>query len=60
MGGAVRELLKRCPEFQDIVSLDALRVLYAPSRSTAFASKSILATVETPENYETANAMIHT
>lgn len=60
LGGAVRELLKRCPEFQDIVSLDALRVLYAPSRSTAVASKSILATVETPENYETANAMIHT
>jgi len=60
LGGAVRELLKPCPDFQNLVEMDSLRVLFAPSTSTAFVSKSILATLETPENYETANAMIHT
>ena len=57
--GALRESLQPCAEFQDFVTLDALRVLYEPSKSTALVSKAILVTVETPELYETANAMVH-
>ena len=35
LGGAVRELLKPCPDFQNLVEMDSLRVLFAPSTSTA-------------------------
>ena len=59
MGGAMRKILEPCKEFQNLTSLDALRVLYAPSQATARLSKTILTTVETPELYETSNAVIH-
>jgi hypothetical protein len=59
MGGAMRKILEPCKEFQNLTSLDALRVLYAPSQATARLSKTILTTVESPDLYETSNELIH-